>query len=262
MKYTLVQEAKNSPTAGFMEAVLARSGDVSGKKKLEAVIYPPDESTDLIEINDELLQRYREQISPKQEELLGGKDGVLKHYQPVFYLLDHQEKLVFFGHTMMFRLPYEKSPYDFVPPGLRQDTSEVDIDLAEAIFGFTSHGEERRVSRAGRVFLAMPGLPDQENIWFLDEGSEEPVIPKILSGPKPTAFQHYLTQQQPDKVETPSKSGKPKMELHLITMPPPHDTVIRAINITGTKARLAYLILRTKNKILQNRQAAYAVISG
>ena len=249
-----------------MEAVLARSGDVSGKKKLEAVIYPPDESTDLIEINDELLQRYREQISPKQEELLGGKDGVLKHYQPVFYLLDHQEKLVFFGHTMMFRLPYEKSPYDFVPPGLRQDTSEVDIDLAEAIFGFTSHGEERRVSRAGRVFFSDAWLkPDQENIWFLDEGSEEPVIPKILSGPKPTAFQHYLTQQQPDKVETPrSKSGKPKMELRLdhYASPPPHDTVIRGHKYYWAQRQGWLIGLRTKKKILQKSTSRYAVISG
>jgi CRISPR-associated protein (TIGR03986 family) len=137
-------------------------------------------------------------------------------------------KLVFFGHTMMFRLPYDRTPYEFVPPGLRAETSDVDIDLAEAIFGFTSRGKEgNRGSRAGRISFGDARLePGQSDIWL---SSGHPVIPKILSGPKPTAFQHYLTQQQPDEVPSTNKNGTPKLELRLdhYASPPPHETVIR-----------------------------------
>ncbi|RMD67399.1 TIGR03986 family CRISPR-associated RAMP protein, partial [Candidatus Parcubacteria bacterium] len=41
--------------------------------------------------------------------------------------------------------------------------------------------------------------------------------PKILATPKPTAFQHYLTQQEPDD----------KNQLDHYDSPPPHETVIR-----------------------------------
>ena len=40
--------------------------------------------------------------------------------QPVFYLMD-EESLVFFGPTMMFRLPYQNAPLAFVPPELRDE---------------------------------------------------------------------------------------------------------------------------------------------
>lgn len=241
IKYLPVLEAARSSAEGFVEAVLARSGRMQNKK-MEAVIFPPDQSipiSELIEVDDDLLQRYREQISQKQEDLLGGNEGALKHYQPVFYLVK-EGKLVFFGHAMMFRLPYGRSPHNFIPPGLRPETSEVDIDIAEAIFGFTPRGkEDKRGSRAGRVYFCDARLePGQADIWL----SGHPVIPKILSAPKPTAFQHYLTQQQPDKVEsgTHNRNGTPKMELRLdhYASPPPHETVIRGHKFYWHKGRV------------------------
>lgn len=244
VKYLPVLEAGSSRAEGFMEAVLARSGWMQSKK-MEAVIFPPDESiptSELIEINDDLLQCYRGQVSQKQEELLGGNEGALRHHQPVFYLIK-DGKLVFFGHAMMFRLPYGRSPYEFIPQGLRPETSKVDIDLAEAIFGFTPHGkEDKRASRAGRVYFYDARLePGQADIWLKLSG--QPVVPKILSGPKPTAFQHYLTQQQPDKVESGrrNKNGTPKLELRLdhYASPPPHETVIRGHKFYWHKGRVS-----------------------
>jgi CRISPR-associated protein (TIGR03986 family) len=235
IKYLPILEARSSAAEGFIEAVLARSGDMLNKK-MEMVIFPPDNSiplSGLIEVDDELIQRYREQVSQKQEELLGGVQGALRPYQPVFYLMK-DGKLVFFGHTMMFRLPYDRTPYEFVPPSLRAETSDVDIDLAEAIFGFTSRGkEDKRGSRAGRIFFGDARLkPGQSDIWL---STGHPVIPKILSGPKPTAFQHYLTQQQPDEVP----SGK-KLELRLdhYASPPPHETVIRGHKLYWHKGKV------------------------
>lgn len=241
IKYLPVLEAGRSSAEGFVEAVLARSGWMKNKN-MEAVIFTPDESipvSALIEIDDDLIQRYREQVSQKQEELLGWEKGALRHYQPVFYLVK-DGKLVFFGHAMMFRLPYDCSPYNFIPPDLRSETSEVDIDIAEAIFGFTPHGREnKRASRAGRVYFCDARLePGQTDIWL----SGHPVIPKILSGPKPTAFQHYLTQHQPDEVESGklNKNGTPKLELRLdhYASPPPHEAVIRGHKFYWHKGRV------------------------
>lgn len=249
IKYLPVLEAKQSGAEGFVEAVLAKSGDMP-KKKMEMVVFPPDESipfSKLIEVDDDLLQRYREQVSQKQEELLGRDKGALGHYQPVFYLLKDGE-LVFFGHTMMFRLPYVRSPYDFIPPDLRPETSEVKIDIAEAIFGFTPWGKkDKRTSRAGRVYFCDARLgPGQDDIWL----SEEPLTPKILSDPKPTAFQHYLTQQQPDKVESGS-FNTPKLELRLdhYASPPPHETVLRGHKFYWHKDRVVLADIKEEKKV-------------
>ncbi len=46
-----------------------------------------------IPISDELVQKYREQITQGQEKLLG-KSGALQHNHPVFYILE-EEKLAF-----------------------------------------------------------------------------------------------------------------------------------------------------------------------
>ncbi len=143
--------------------------------------------------SDETIRAYRNQITPGQETLLG-KDSALQEMQPVFYLVENRE-LTFFGHAMMFRLPYPNTPLDFVPEHLRRES---DLDLAEAIFGYTKsnaipEGKER--AYAGRVFFTNALFQSAAGgVWL----STELITPKILSSPKPTTFQHYLTQDQPD----------------------------------------------------------------
>lgn len=225
LKYTPVLEARSSPTQGFYEAALAYSGRMDMKRR-EAAIFAPDMSASVtpIEVDDDLVRAYRDQISQEQAKLLGD-NGVLNPHQPIFYLMEDGE-LVFFGHAMMFRLPYGKSPRDFVPGSLRDVTS---IDLAEAVFGFVPEGShDQRKARAGRVFFsdAWPD-PGQTDFWWSDTA----ITPHILSGPKPTTFQHYLTQQQPDEVDSGRRDrrGRPKMQTRLdhYASPPPHETVIR-----------------------------------
>jgi hypothetical protein len=69
---------------------------------------------------------------------------------------------------MMMRLPYLHTPIDFVPEDLRR---EEDLDLAEAIFGYTkSRGEGKARAYASRVFVGDALLePGQSNIWWSDE---------------------------------------------------------------------------------------------
>ncbi|MGQ9482635.1 MAG: TIGR03986 family type III CRISPR-associated RAMP protein, partial [Chloroflexus sp.] len=181
IKYARAIWPSATPAPGLIEGVLVRSGPM-GSKRSEAVIYPPDEKAERIPIPDELVAAYKDQISQEQAALLGDK-GVLNHGQPIFYLVENG-KLIFFGHTMMMRLPYLHTPLDFVPEELRR---EEDLDFAEALFGFTkSKGEGKARAYAGRVFVGDALLePDQSNIWL----SDEPIVPKILAGPKPTTFQ-------------------------------------------------------------------------
>jgi cold shock CspA family protein len=51
------------------------------------------------------------------------------------------------------------------------------------------------------------------DVWL----AEAPIVPRILGGPKPTTFQHYLTQQQPNPVPTGGRfaDGRPRTRMEL-----------------------------------------------
>lgn len=212
IKYSKVLRVSHDPNAKLMErAVLARSGWMI-KKNSEAIIFgqPDDNDTlqeDWIPIPDyqdyeqsggetpDLVGAYRNQLSKEQKTLLG-ENGVLQNMQPIFYLCEKdetgEEKLVFFGHTMMMRLPYLKAPYDLMPAHLQQES---EIDLVEAMFGYVDKkvSDPKKKACAGRLFFT--------NATCL-AGQSEPIMaemsPHILATPNPTTFQHYLTQPYPD----------------------------------------------------------------
>ena len=111
----------------------------------------------------------------------------------------------------MFRLPYRHKISDFVPARLRDPET---LDLAEAIFGTV----DRKPAIKGRVFFedALWQRGDQDHP-FLDAGDRGLRSPEILSGPKPTSFQHYLAQPAPDDKKTlkhwasdPKRDGNPR----------------------------------------------------
>ncbi len=200
IKYAKVIEAESGNLGnGWMKGILARSGPMFSKKT-EAVIFPPpekDEPGKWIAIPDgsdetdprDLVTAYYDQITPEQEKLLG-PEGVLREYQPVFYRMDGDKLLFFFGHTQMFRMPYGRSPQGFLTPPHNDGAR---IDFAEALFG-----RVRRDAKGGRVFVTdacLISTQDKNKLWL--EGNPV-VIPKVLNGPKPTTFQHYLTQSNPD----------------------------------------------------------------
>jgi len=215
------------PESGLVRAKLVESGHMSGihPKHWHCAIYEPDSEARGIPIPNELWQSYEE-----DRDLTRGfptrklaQDG-----DPIFYLLNNQGNLVFFGPTMMFRLQYKKSPLDYVPSKLRRPE---DIDYAEALFGFVRTREEldemmqrgiiqempkqsdKKCAYAGRVFVTDAEIQGgQTDIWL----SENPVNPKILASPKPTAFQNYLVQ-----------TNERKDELKHYDSETPEETVIR-----------------------------------
>ncbi len=108
---------------------------------------------------------------------------------PVFYLVDSDGKMVFFGPTMLFRVRYPYSIKDHVPEHLRGDHGS---DLGEAIFGVVS---KDKTIRSRVLFGDLKWVADGRNPYW-EDGAD--VSPKVLGSPKPTAFQEYLTQDQPD----------------------------------------------------------------
>ncbi|MEQ8462045.1 TIGR03986 family type III CRISPR-associated RAMP protein [Coleofasciculus sp. E1-EBD-02] len=201
--------AKATPPWGHRDkssGVLVKTGDMP-KKKMECVIGLPDDSVKSMPIPDSMLQDYKEQITKKQkEEILENKEGVLKNMHPVFYLME-DDKLVFFGHTMMFRLPYHKSIQEFIPSCEYKTLSDYSynsplLDITDAIFGFAKDKKQKEEqTKAGRTFVsdAKCKKTADQNIW-LTTNATKAITPKILASPKPTTFQHYLVQTS-DKPE-------------------------------------------------------------
>jgi len=209
LRYAKVSRASHEPKSGLHEGVLVQTGPVP-RKHLEFVFGLPSERK-CLSIPEEVVAAYRDQITDDQKKLLGDS-AALRNWQPIFYIIE-DGKLRFWGHAMMFRLPYRSSPQDFVPEALRDPNM---TDLAEAMFGYVEPDEnaERPVARAGRVFFSEATLErGQDDIWL----SEEPITPRILASPKPTTFQHYLVQTEPDD----------RRRLSHYASPAPEETVIR-----------------------------------
>lgn len=138
-----------------------------------------------------------------------GDWGCLGDGKPVFYVTGKvtnalgqlEETVLYFGHTPNFRIPARlnvsgeqraSTPLDFVPADLRKPDDEP--DLVEAIFGWVKEPKQPgKEQRAGRVFFSDARLVQAEDgLWL----QEEPIALHTLSTPKPTTFQHYLTQDR------------------------------------------------------------------
>lgn len=256
IKFAKVTQSDANLKPGLRPATLARSGWMNSKRS-EAVIYERDNQADLLPLSDEQVDAYREQVSQEQEKLLG-KHGALNDGQPVFYLLDKTGKVVFFGHTRMFRVPYPRSPFDYVPAYARPEETPIDpdvVDWAEAMFGYTrkvEKGSQRQRAYAGRVSCSDAKLMDgQKDIWL----AKDPVTLKILSGPKPTTFQHYLVQEEPNLYEAgKTRDGATKYETRLrdFASPTPAETVLRGHKFYWHKGAVGVNEIREKGEVKAN----------
>ncbi|MDD3925067.1 MAG: TIGR03986 family CRISPR-associated RAMP protein [bacterium] len=190
------------PQDGSQEGVLVITGGIPNKH-LEFVFLLSKEKR-MITINNDLWDRFHDedQITQWQEKAFP-KDkptencrrdkGYLCDGEPVFFLIDDFAKtnenpdgLVFFGRAQMFRFPYDLSPVDLIPREIRN----ADLDLAEVIFGMVNQGKSKKgLAIRGRVFFEDVVANGSKPEWF-----EEIIVPRILSSPKITCFQHYLTQ--------------------------------------------------------------------
>jgi CRISPR-associated protein (TIGR03986 family) len=156
-------------------------------KHLHWVIGPEDNSKELL-VPREVIEDYKNDRNRDEDtDLLKYFKDNPKAKIPCFYVEKHG-KVLSFGHTGLFRLAYLKSLKEFVPSDLLNPET---TDIAEAIFGtvYTDEDENYKKVIASRVFF--------EDAYLIQgELNKEPKIPKILSNPKPTTFQHYLEQDE------------------------------------------------------------------
>jgi CRISPR-associated protein (TIGR03986 family) len=210
-----------APGEEWREAILVMTGDIPNKKHEFVFLVPPPDS-DTISIPESIWERFHEetQLTQWQKEAFPrdkndpiGKrresDGYLREGDPIFFLCNETEKsednpdgLIFLGRALLFRLPYDNSPADLIPDLIK----DAPLDLAQAMFGKV--GQRRDVQEQtlkGRVFFedafATEGGPD----WL-----EDIMVPRILSSPKITAYQHYLTQDGAKSENTYLESDKSK----------------------------------------------------
>lgn len=198
---------------------MMETGDRTNRKN-HTLILAIDNKSQPIRIDPQAIEDYRNGLTPFQEELTawGGKGwGVLKDGAPVFYVPDGNI-VRYFGHSPNFRIPARlavsgatraANPRDFVPAHLRENPQPDLPDLVDAIFGCVGEAEEVEEKKgAGQVVRnrKVIGPPDQRagRVFFTDARFDSaagelwyqgaPITPHVLSGPKPTTFQHYLVQ--------------------------------------------------------------------
>ena len=181
MAYTDVSDTMQP---GYEKGVLVRSGNMH-RKHMHCVIYEKDPSANRITIPRDMWKLYEE-----DRDMTRGipTRRLVNHGDPLFYLVDASDKLVFFGPTMMFRLPYTHRIQDFVREEIRDPKT---IDIADVIFGTIDSDPLRK----SRVFFEDLRWNGQNNPFMQNHNGRR--SPKILLGPKPTSFQHYLTQDNP-----------------------------------------------------------------
>ncbi len=165
------------------------SGNMQNKKN-DWFIDLPDNNAQAMELSKADVLDYKNDSNRHKEapDLIALS---AKGRTPCFYTLykdTHGKNRIAFGHTAMFRLPYERTIGDHIPPALKDPGI---TDIAEAIFG-------NEKTFASRVFFEDALCLSSKEDALMGEA-----VPKILSEPKPTTFQHYLEQGQHNLVNHP-----------------------------------------------------------
>jgi CRISPR-associated protein (TIGR03986 family) len=214
LQYTAAELVSGAPLPGYLPGYVIRTSSVgrgiprvSGPKHMDCVILEPDWSRDPIRIDPDLVAMYRadcDDPTSRTRKLLEEYDAT-RHTEgpsrervvPLFYKVGPDQNLVYFGSTLMFRLPYVNGIEDCVPEHLRH---EEDVDFRDAMFGFVSKRDEypqgaKGFAYSSRVRVTDGRLQADQTNWHL---GTEPLTPKILSSPKATCFQHYLEQDRPN----------------------------------------------------------------
>jgi len=230
LRFRKVHSASWTEAPNLKKARLVISGNMEFKH-LEFV-FLEDKILETYPIDKEIVSRFQDddQVTKWQAKAFPKgtpfpkcreKNGYLRDGEPVFFLLNDDGKTVrFLGRAQIFRLPYDYSALDFVPPKLRNHSS---TDITEAIFGYVSGKLPREKTCASRVFITDATLKEEYRKKVQLCLNKEPQQ-VLLSSPKLTTFQHYLVQ--PKETLTNQRSLK-----HYASNPPtgtkPGETVVR-----------------------------------
>jgi CRISPR-associated protein (TIGR03986 family) len=228
---------------GWQKGILVISGDMQGKKREFVFVKQTHHRTLQVDEqvvarfhDDDQITRWQARAFPKNRPSPNARKrhGWLpeQYVEPVFFLVDELDdtQVVFFGRAKMFRLPYTRSPRDFVP----QTVAKIQIDLAEAMFGrIAQESQSEAPIIAGRISISDAHLTNKQADVWLTGTREQSLTPRILSNPKPTSFQHYLVQ---DKVNGQPRAQNRKRLAHYDSSP--SQTTLRGHKLYWHKANI------------------------
>lgn len=196
LRFVISNRIERTSFTGSQKVSIVCSGHMTGQteKHMHYAVYEPNRlltQSQTISIDKKLWKVYKEDIELSR----GIEPRELENGKPVFYLVNGSGNLVFFGPTMMFRLPYTNNTEDFIPENLRCSNT---LDFAEAIFGKVDENSKQAI--ASRVFFsdAVWNPTNTTESPFLGGANDGRRVPKNLSSPKPTSFQLYLAQPAPN----------------------------------------------------------------
>lgn len=186
--------------SGWVPAPKRRDGTPSKGKHRHWIVGPAEEKDDhLIFVDDEDIDLYKAYGGGISQAVDRQKMSVIPEVRgeqvPCFYVFwadEEGKQRVAFGHTAMFRLPYEKTPAELIPTSLRNGAT---LDLAQSLFGHVPANKKDGETVAGRVFITDAVLVGDAAAAKM---GEVVVSTQALSGPKPTTIQHYLIQKEPN----------------------------------------------------------------
>jgi len=164
-----------------------------------AVILEPGENAPSFPIDPKAAEAYKDNLTEFQKKRLG-KNGVLVDGRPVFFVppTGRNGAVIFFGHSPNFRIPacvhsHVSHIRDFIP---KSALGCEEPDMTDVIFGWTEEkdlgpkGQHKGRIRVSDAHFLQCNNPN--GLWY----ETEPVAPKILASPKPSAFQNYLCQDE------------------------------------------------------------------
>lgn len=207
--------AGEQPETGEQAGILVITGTAQTKKRefvfLEDTGAPVEVPAAMIADfdADDQLTRWQREAYPRWESGQPLPDGRLLREEsrgqqpsaPVFYLLKSDGTLDSFGRAAAYRLPYAYRTAAYLPG----DDSGDGLDLVEALFGNVTQGTaagDRPQAIKSRLFVEDAHWDGSGPAPFLDGPQNGLRTPRVLAGPKPSAFQHYLVQTRPDDNRT------------------------------------------------------------
>jgi CRISPR-associated protein (TIGR03986 family) len=196
LEATGIQGTKNP---GFRSAYLVTPGPTPGHRLWYPAIFDPIKGAgpaNCLDV-DHLRAAYQNDKQPQRSKTYRTlRPGTAKSPVPLFYLTDESGKVIFFGPSMLFRVPHKLTPRGALPSSHRigEGTS---LDLVETLFGTVREEGENKKPIMSRVSFADLTWQKQPS-----DPAEGPFVGvkdfKDLLSPKLTAFQQYLSQPEPD----------------------------------------------------------------
>jgi hypothetical protein len=151
-------------------------------------------------VDRDIVRRFLDQLTDGQEEILKSRNVSRKLEKPcpVFFVLNDEGQVHFFGLPRCFRLPYEQRPIDLAGKRLG-------YDFASRLFGAVGKGDDS--SFKGRVSVLPAVLTNVRNFQtrslpllqphatciahYLEQGDEVTTLPKATDKNDPDSMQNY-----------------------------------------------------------------------